>query len=138
MGAWGSGVFENDCALDWVDDLEEFNDLSLIVSMLKAALTDDLVVHYDTYVNSEIMEIAPAAAETVAALSGHPGTDLPQQLQQWLALHQLLIDEETRKLAIKVVERTLKATELREIWATESDYDLWKQGIEDLLARLQT
>lgn len=137
MGAWGSGVFENDAALDWIDDLETFNDLSLITSTLKAALTNDLVVYYDTYVNSEIMEIAPASAETVAALRGHPSADLPQQLQQWLASHSLLIDEDTRELAIKVVERTLKTTELREIWATESDYDLWKQGIENLLARLQ-
>jgi uncharacterized protein DUF4259 len=39
MGAWGTGIFDNDTACDWAYGLKETNDLSLIESALDKVLT---------------------------------------------------------------------------------------------------
>ena len=38
MGAWGSGNFENDDAMDWVADLEETRNLKLVKQTLREVL----------------------------------------------------------------------------------------------------
>jgi len=43
MGAWGTGNFDNDTALDWVYDLEDREDLSLVVDTIDAVLQEECI-----------------------------------------------------------------------------------------------
>jgi hypothetical protein len=64
MGAWGPGSFENDSALDWVSELEQFDDLHLVVSTLEQAIDDDLIRYGDGFVDTNNVDTAIAAAES--------------------------------------------------------------------------
>ena len=75
MGAWGFGTFENDDAGDWLFDLEETNDLSLIEQTL--TLEDD-------YIEAPDGCNALAAAEIVAALMGKTRGCLPENATKWI------------------------------------------------------
>lgn len=41
MGAWGTGSFQNDSALDWADDLEQQGDLGLVEEALTLSGTQE-------------------------------------------------------------------------------------------------
>ena len=68
MGAWGTGIFDNDTACDWAYDLEGASDLSLI----ERALSKVLNVGAE-YLEATEAEEALAAAETIARLKGNLG-----------------------------------------------------------------
>jgi hypothetical protein len=66
MGAWGTGVFENDYAMDWVIDLERSDDADFPVSVLRLLGDGGPLDQQDAAVGL-------AAAEVVAASCGLPG-----------------------------------------------------------------
>jgi hypothetical protein len=137
MGAWGPGSFENDSALDWADDLVQYNDLAWVVSTLEQAVDDYLIRYGDGFTDSATADNAIAAAEVVAALSGRPSEALPRVVIEWIHQHNLLVDTNIQALAIRVVNRALNTRELRDLWGEETDYDEWKRVVEDLKSRLQ-
>lgn len=71
MGAWGSGSFDNDDALDWVNDLEGSKGTAVIEFALQAVLDES------DYLEAPECSAALCAAEVVAALKGAPGQGLP-------------------------------------------------------------
>lgn len=78
---------------------------------------------------------ALAAAEVVAALSGHPASDLPEESVAWVvgtkAPNRTLAQQ-----AKIVVRRILTDSELRELWEETKEYQTWKRGPEGLRKRL--
>ena len=68
MGAWGTGVFDNDTACDWVGELVESSDLSRIETTL-----DNVLQAGSGYLEAPEAEEALAAAEVVARLQGNWG-----------------------------------------------------------------
>ena len=77
-GAWGTGSFENDDALDWAAQCTEASGPSAIAAALEAALSGDVIEAPDG-------AMAIAAAEVVAAARGKPGAKLPDTLRVWLS-----------------------------------------------------
>ncbi len=78
MGAWGTGHFENDAALDWVEEAVEADSLE--------SLVDHLVDEMDGEVELEapLARTALCLGELVAAAGGRPGGRLPGALTRWL------------------------------------------------------
>ena len=138
MSAWGRGSFENDSALDWVSDLQEYDDLDLVVSTLEQAIDDDLIRYGDGFVDTYNVDTTIAAAEVVAALRGRPSEALPPALTEWIQRHSLHVDTNITELAIRIVTRALNTYELGDLWAEQTYYEEWKRVIEDLRLRLQT
>ena len=68
MGAWGTGIFDNDTACDWAADLAESSDLSVI----EAAL-DGVLEAGSEYLDVDKATEARAAAEVIARLQGNWG-----------------------------------------------------------------
>lgn len=66
-GAWGSGSFENDDALDLSTNLAQQPDTALVYQTLRGAVRDRTA-----YLEAPDGSAAVAAAEVVAALKGHP------------------------------------------------------------------
>jgi len=137
MGAWGSGSFENDTALDWAAGVQSVGDIGTPFDRLK--------VDTDAYEGKGTLEIDAdfaceivAAAECVAFMMGRPGRDFPDDLAERLAdagePDNLLFHQ-----ARNGVLHAMRHSELAELWeeaAAESGVNEWLAEISGLIDRL--
>jgi hypothetical protein len=131
MGTWGAGSFENDDALDWLDELLETNDASLIEETLKFVLDQG-----DEYLEAPEASRAVAAVQIIAAANNAACPDLPEDAKLWIRLHPIK-SKSVIQLASRVLHRIKTSSELKELWE-ESDYFLeWTKVINDLEMRLK-
>ncbi|SDT06974.1 protein of unknown function [Microlunatus soli] len=133
MGAWGTGPFDDDSAMDWAYGLDEA-DLStrrrLIDDALRAA------VSCDDYVEQPVAAEAIAAAAVVAQLWGGvvPEWSGPRFLVQG---ERLEIDEESAELAARALDRVVAdGSEWRELWEEAGELDDARSMLCDLKSRL--
>src|SRR5262249_36443275 len=82
MGAWGTGIFENDDAMDWAVD---FQRAPSVQSLRKAF---EAVVGVEDYLERDLGSYALAAAAVLAAARGSPCRDIPQALRDWATANQ--------------------------------------------------
>ena len=130
MGAWGHGNFDNDDAGDWLYELEDSSDLSVVASVFDAVLQDP-----NGYLESPSCCNALAAAEIVAALSGKPASNLPDNAQAWVRGKSTSTAETVSK-AKAAVARVRSKSELRELWEETDEFDNWLKVLDELDARL--
>lgn len=131
MGAWDTGLFDNDNALDWVLELEAADDNDFLTRTLEAIPVEDT-----TCVESPEAECGLAAGEVVAALLGRPAAGLPDEVKRWLGAHRD-VDPGLAAEARRAVRRILDQSELRDCWQdSEWHFDARKSNIKSLLARL--
>lgn len=130
MGAWGSGSFENDTALDFasaigsVDDVEKAFEAS---SELGVALIEGEI---DADMSCEII----VAAECVASMRGHASPDMPEELAETVQGFGKP-SMELFELARNNVSAVISRSELCELWADEGSGD-WNRAMTDLMDRL--
>ena len=128
MGAWGMTTFENDNASDWLYELEESTDLSVI----QEALNVD-----EEYIESSKGCNVLAAAEIILALLGKPRSGLPENAKEWVGNNPLdpspLIPS-----AIKAVSQVLgNESELKELWGETDESENWENDVKDILNKLK-
>ncbi|OUS75275.1 hypothetical protein B1748_17435 [Paenibacillus sp. MY03] len=129
MGAWGYGILENDTVLDWVEDLLETQDLSLITEAIEAVLDDSEIESYTA-------EIALGAIEILAALQDRPGNEeYDEELEDWINHHKDQ-GKELLVLSQKAVEKILSESELRELREESEGFEEWVKIIKELERRL--
>jgi hypothetical protein len=128
MGAWGAGTFDNDDALDWLDDLLDGAD-DAIRDALESTGADPL--------EAPDASSALAAAEVVAAALGRPAADLPGEVSDWLEEHGTKQAAALAPLARQAVDRVRQNSELKDLWE-ETDPAEWTAAVDDLLARLSS
>lgn len=134
MGAWGSGSFENDMALDWVVELAETDDLSAV----EAAIND--VLSEEEYHDSDPACMALAACKVLAGLKGRPGKSSEDtwEVDPWVEAHRGTLDPppELLERAAAAIDRILADdSELRDLW-DEAEGVEWLAGVADLRKRL--
>jgi hypothetical protein len=132
MGAWGSGSFENDDAMDWVADLVDGDDLQPVEDLFEEVLEEG-----DDYIEVPPASAAIAAAEALAALRGKPARELPDELKDWLKERKKPPKAALVKQAVRILKRILKDSELKDVWFEAEDREAWQRGVEDLLERLE-
>lgn len=130
MGAWGYGSFDNDDALDWVNQLERSKDLSAIARAL-----NNIADKSEGYLEAPDCTIALAVAEVVAALAGNPSPSLPEEVTHWLRVHKGA-DADTVSKAKQAVNVILLNSELKELWQESGEFEQWRAVVTDLLSRL--
>ena len=149
MGAWGAGSFQNDWALDWLGDLCESGDSSLIRSTLNKvvehggtkysapSLLERLRGHrrHTDWLEASVATEALAAGEIVAAWLGQPSEKLPENLIKWLQQHASSFQPELVPLAVKAVNIVKTNSELKDLW-DEGDVAKWMNEVADLEQRL--
>lgn len=124
MGAWGVGTFDNDDAGDWLYDLEETNDLSLI---------DQSLTLEDDYIEAPDGCNALAAAEIIAALMGKTRKNLPENAAKWVNDNKEHPANQLKEKAIKAIGKVLSEnSELIELWEEGSDFDGWKKDVNEI------
>ncbi len=129
MGAWGTGTFENDNALDWAGELGKSTDFSVLETALEE------VVSATGYLEAPQCSEALAAAEVVAALCGRSGEDLPEEILPFLH-GRARPAPALVSAAKKAVARIARGSELLELWQESDEFEGWKRGVEDLDRRL--
>jgi hypothetical protein len=131
MGAWGFGPFENDDAGDWLYELEESPDASVILTALSQVAESG-----EEYLEAPEACNALAAAEIVAALNGHPLADLPENASAWVDEHEEIVSADLIPPALAAIERVRKQSELKELWDESKDAAKWYATLDDLVKRL--
>tara|TARA_B100001989_G_C24547027_1_gene471602 strand:- start:57 stop:455 length:399 start_codon:yes stop_codon:yes gene_type:complete len=130
MGAWGYKTFDNDDASDWLYDLEETSDLSLIEETVKQGQGD----YIEAYDGCNIL----AAAEIIAALKGQASNDLPEEAEAWIDQNKNLDIKNIEKQVFEAVDRVLSDnSELKELWQDSDDYEAWLEDVNKLKERLK-
>ena len=132
MGAWDFGPFDNDDASDWIYELEETSDTSLIVETL-AAITEADADDLETLDCTN----AIAAAEIVAALGGNPYANLPDEAKAWIEENEGLDATPLVPDALTAVKRIRTNSELKDLWDESKDAAKWYASLDDLTTRLK-
>ena len=131
MGTWGTGSLQNDGASDWVYELEASSGFAFLEETLDTGLTPD-------YLGASEAENAIAAAETVACLSGRPGANLTESLENWVRAQSQAPTASLRAKAVAVVQRVQSASsELLELWEDTDDLEAWRTDLAALGKRLE-
>ena len=133
-GAWDTGPFDNDDALDWVWELTESSGLAVVQEALNSA------VDTTGYLEAPTASRALAAAEVVAAMHGKPRPQLPDEVSAWLETHKLAVTEDLVTTARRVVlnVQDLESSELAQLWSESDDLaEIWAADLSDLLERLE-
>jgi hypothetical protein len=111
MGAWDSGPFGNDDALDFLDYLAELTDAER-VPRIRAALETG-----DGYLEGPEAFAAVAAAALVAVANGMPPDDVLMSAEMHWAATTVPADDEIRAQARAALARVSGAdSEWRELW----------------------
>ena len=145
MGAWGTGNFENDTALDWVCGLA--TPKKRLFGLLKPdpfhyCIKPTEVAIGSKFLDDDVCCNALASAECIALLRGQPTPKLPDEILHWQhqnpGMEKNANNKETIRQVIQAVElvRNSNESELRELWAESDDYENWLTEVDDLLARL--
>lgn len=145
MGAWGVKNFENDTALDWVQDFTEGNDPDMIRETLEMVLgegeeSEGSNGDEEEYLDEDICSSALAAAEIVAALRGRPASDLPDDARAWVQKHgkRVKVDQDLIDTTHDVIARIAADSELRDLWMDSDDAEAWEGVLTDLQSRIGT
>ena len=131
-GSWDVGAFDNDAALDWVNELERASDTAFLSATLRK-------VHMNAkFIDDDTCSSALAAAEVVAAARGRPVKSLPAEVRVWLKRVNPKISAELLASARSAVEtcRDGKASDLRHLWQDSGFTKQWLDATADLLSRL--
>ena len=130
MGTWGTRNFENDGSQDWIFEMMDAKDGGMIADTLQFTLNKD------GHLDSSECEDALAAAEAVAALSGRPSEDFPEDPLERLDSLNVLATLALRKLATQVVEKIKQGSEMKDLWAEGNQLEAWYGVLDDLIKRL--
>jgi hypothetical protein len=135
MGAWGVGLFDDDSALDFLEELAQAKDpLSLMNHSFKSAYASE----YLEYDAAQSVLVSAAAIDTLLYGTQH-GVDL-EDLDAWVQRNRDLKVATLKPLAVSAIRRVLsEGSELRELWSENAkDYPTWRGGIESLAERLDS
>ena len=135
MGAWGAGTFEDDTALDLV---QEWQDSADPIPMMRSAIELALDSDYMDYTHGHTVSVASAIVDVAfAGKSALP--DDHDELGSWIGLLDI---DQLRPLARPLVggiDRLLgDESELAELWAENEElYPAWQQALRDRQERLR-
>ncbi len=132
MGAWGIGIFENDAALDWLNELIKSTSSEFIEKSIEIVLSEEEYLDYDD------CSSALAASEIIASLRGNPPIKLPDEVESWIAENSVKINEGLTKKAIEAINRIKENSEVKELIGEDTDdINLWINEIDGLISRLK-
>jgi hypothetical protein len=130
MGAWGSGNFENDTALDWLEDINN-NDVK---AQVRQALGRVVKAKKGTLLNSDSCCIALAAAEIVAASVGAPSEP---EVRELLAQLEAPFETADIEMAIAAAARIDESSDLQQLFDGRGRYEAWHDVVANLILQLK-
>jgi hypothetical protein len=130
-GAWGTGSFDNDDALDWLNNCARLGALKAVTGALAN-------VSKPGYIEAPEASSAIAAAEVVAAAVGNPPVNAPPEFKSCVESSSRTDLARLAPVVAQRLERVLdpSASELAQSHA-EVNLAEWQVPMRDLLARLR-
>jgi hypothetical protein len=130
MATWGTGVFDDDMASDWLDDFLDQPGADFLSATL--AVSDESGLAMADGIGFL------CAAEVVCGVLGAPRKGLPAEALRaiaWLSPQEIA---PLRALASRKARRVLADdSQLRMQWAHRRDFAAWRDGVLDLCKRLE-
>ena len=129
MGAFGFRPFENDSALDWLENFKQKKSSKKVTKFIEERLTKD---------DGQFEEFV-AASEILVALMGHPTYDIDPDIEEW-ADKQRKKGLDLSDLPIRTAERLKNLStksSLSSLWSESPDFLAWKESIDELASRLK-
>ena len=134
MSTWHSGTFDNDYAMDWVQDLLETKNLELVETTL-----DNVIDNGAGELEAPFAAEALAAVEVIARLLGSPGlAGENDDVDAWVASCKRKVTPLQVEKAQRVLDLVLsEQSELNQLWSKSEEYDTWRAGVAALKARIK-
>lgn len=130
MGAWGLDSFENDQAQDWLYDLLQTDDLSLLEECLNIQNLNDGL---DECIGTDLI----AACEIISALLKKPAKNLPDDARTWVENHNALDVSHLKEKSINCLKAvTLDDSGLNQLWQETESYNDWLEKVEAIKDRI--
>lgn len=119
MGAWGSGPFDNDDALDWSIGFVEGNDpVTVAAAALKTATESDALFA------PEASQAIAAAAAVALALGLDDVADAPEEVRDQVRLNRAALASLAGQ-ATAALDRILEDSELPALWDEADEGGAW-------------
>ena len=131
MGAWATGSFDNDEASDWIYELPQADDLSVLEEAFSR------VIECKGDLEAPDCSVAIAAAEVVAALRQRPCAAPPDEMREFVSRIATPPSPALVGLALQALERVKTESELQELWDESDSRAEWQQAIAELEGRLR-
>lgn len=133
MGTWGTEVFANDDAMDWIAELEDTDDISVVERALEG------VNGANGHLEAPECSVALAAAEVVATILKKPGPDVPSEVFEWIARVGRDMPPSLEDDALRALDRISAESELLDLWEETGEPELgaWRATIAELRGRLE-
>jgi hypothetical protein len=130
MGAWGSKAFQNDSAVDWLNQLRARG-----IDVLRHTLTRVGQANELHELDVDDGASAIAAAELVAAAFGFGRNRVPPEARAWLDVNQRAFVTTDLPLAKRAVQRVLAPnSELSALWHDGGADNPWHADVNVLLS----
>lgn len=133
MSAWGIANFENDVALNYVEELTTHKKQLSVVSFFDAFSAK---FNPDETTLDECLEFF-TIAEILAAVQGSPAEELPLELKEWVERCYIQVEANVAVQVIEIVKLLLKDSEAKEMYCDTEYYKAWKTTQKDLIKRLK-
>ena len=132
MSAWGISNFENDTALNWIENLIEHSDVEAIDSTVNNFLSnfdpeETTLIECSTFLT---------VAELIAGLLDHPSEDFPDELKDWIDNNYIETKKDVVDKAKKGVALILKDSEAKEMYWDSGYQKSWVESQKNLIKRL--
>ena len=134
MSTWDSGTFDNDYAMDWVQDLLDTKSLELVETTL-----DNVIDNGGGELEAPFAAEALAAIEVLARLQGSPGVAGDNDdVDAWVACCKRKVNGLQAEKAHRAIDLILSGqSELAQLWHASDDNDTWRAGVTALKARIR-
>lgn len=131
MGTWGIGSFQDDIAVDWLEDLFDSDPVAFFRQCLDLSGED--------YLGHIACVGVVCTSEMIHGLLRQPRAGLPEAAHQWLEQHKALNVQPFLGEAIVGLERVREnKSEMFAMWEDDGDrLDQWRESVGDLIQRLE-
>jgi len=130
-GAWGYGSFENDAAVDWVQEINHSQDTDPLLHSFNDVLISK-------FIDADLCSRAIVSAEVIASLKTADFTNLPTALSMWASMRKQEYEPEMPKLAQKALKycKDTSKSELAQLW-NESNSRNWLLSLNAIEEKLE-
>jgi hypothetical protein len=132
VGTWDVGIWDNDDAADWINELSESRGLDLLQKSLRPAEVKGY------YLEAPEGARVLCTADTLLAALKLGGSSVPEDVLNWVNAHARL---DFRSLVPEALTRTRRVvtehSELRELWKENEElFPTWLARVEALINSL--
>lgn len=134
MGTWDTGIFDDDTALDAMEQAMDTTTQDFI-AQVTSIISDDEYLDFE-----RAHQLIIAAAIVDHLLNGSPYAHNDEDFESWLKQQSTVGLPEFKPALLTGLHRVLSdQCELNELWQENSvEYPVWRANVENIIGRLQS